>query len=279
MFTNTSYPDLKDKLRRTEVRRALVDAVGDAFELLPETVNNWLPYLRHRNSSISFRFIPAGEFDMGFSAAEEGAARRIKNPLPKALEVHLDRMRPVTRRRAGALLMSCLPVTTEIYERLMHATPAGYQFRHGAVLATFGEAVRFTDVVGCSLPSEVEWEYACRGGRQSLFPWGNELCNREELSQWLGSEFGVGFEARCRSNAFGLYGLLSGEWCEDEFHVTHDEGAVVERGQHVVKGGGAMWWPWQNDEWIWCLPAMRLPESGLLEDKQASFRLVVRLSM
>ena len=122
------------------------------------------------------------------------------------------------------------------------------------------------------LPTEVEWEYFARAGSMDLFSFGKQLPNDDELEKWLSFDFN---DLNCiNSNNFGLYGIYTGEWCSDYYkknsHATKTEG-------FVIKGGGAYFWPWQADEWIWCMSAMRMSSNGLI-DGECGFRLVYDLN-
>jgi formylglycine-generating enzyme required for sulfatase activity len=130
-----------------------------------------------------------------------------------------------------------------------------------------------TQSLRCRLPYEMEWEYACRANTKTLFVWGNVLPMEEELAGWLN----LRRPDKWKSNAFGLYALFSGDWCNDEYRPSHEERAEVIPGVFVIKGGGSIFWPWQDEEWIWCMPANRMPSTGLIERKCA-FRLVRELS-
>ncbi|MBM4155696.1 MAG: hypothetical protein FJ221_11815 [Lentisphaerae bacterium] len=97
------------------------------------------------------------------------------------------------------------------------------------------------------LPTEAEWEYACRAGTQTKFWWGEAKEDGGNRVNWFGK--GDGFEffspadsygARGRNN-FGLADMLGNVWelCLDEFDVTQAHGECY-RGNpdaRVIRGG------------------------------------------
>jgi formylglycine-generating enzyme len=82
------------------------------------------------------------------------------------------------------------------------------------------------------LPSEAEWEYAARGGRDmAKYPWGNPYirnakgCMLANFKPGRGNYYDDGFQytapvASFFSNDYGLYDMSGNvaEWCEDAFH-------------------------------------------------------------
>ena len=81
------------------------------------------------------------------------------------------------------------------------------------------------------LPSEAEWEYACRGGTTTAFYFGKtispELANYDSKYQGKTTEVG-----KFPANPFGLYDMCGNvwEWCEDGWHEDYinapDDGSV-----------------------------------------------------
>ena len=63
------------------------------------------------------------------------------------------------------------------------------------------------------LPTELEWEHACRAGRPELWPWGADTARAEEEVWHRGnsSELAPPLAAK-RSNPFGLHAMHGGVW-------------------------------------------------------------------
>jgi formylglycine-generating enzyme required for sulfatase activity len=72
------------------------------------------------------------------------------------------------------------------------------------------------------LPSETEWEYACRAGTTTRYYWGEDIAE-EEIDDyawtwtWMAESHEVGTRL---PNPWGLYDMSGnvGEWCEDDWH-------------------------------------------------------------
>lgn len=90
-----------------------------------------------------------------------------------------------------------------------------------AVCLTYNDAKAYADWLSGQtgqlfrLPSEVEWEYAARAGKETEYPWGNEIGKNLANCGWCGSEWSNRSAAPTGSfspNAFGLYDTVGNVW-------------------------------------------------------------------
>jgi formylglycine-generating enzyme required for sulfatase activity len=101
------------------------------------------------------------------------------------------------------------------------------------------------------LPTEAEWEYACRAGTTTAFAFGDSV-TKGMVGSTLGESSPVGTTGI--ANNFGLYDMHGSvqEWCQDYWHKNYDEaptdGSAWETGRkppgRVVRGfwaGGGAW--------------------------------------
>ena len=215
-------------------------------------------------TGIRFRPIPAGTYTVGLTEAQLEAAQQLGTP-----NITVDELTPALEVSLPPLLASELPISASTAELLGVGT-AAEQPAHPAML-TRPEALDIAERVGCRLPFEAEWEPMCRAGTSSLFTWGWELPpSQAQLEGWMQWDMAAG-----RRNGWGFGGLYFGEWCADPYRPSHRPDARVQPDAHVIKGGGAQFWPWQDGEWVWCMPAMRMPSTDLFEDGRCAARLVV----
>jgi formylglycine-generating enzyme required for sulfatase activity len=147
------------------------------------------------------------------------------------------------------------------------------------------------------LPTEAEWEYACRAGTTTPFHFGQTIDT--ELANYIGTDYkeanssgdygrGIPGEYRKKTtpvgtfsaNNFGLYDMHGNvwEWCLDHYHDSY-EGAPVdgsawvnstakENSPRILRGGS-----WVNDP-DRCRSAYRFGDDTDLHDFNCGFRVV-----
>jgi formylglycine-generating enzyme required for sulfatase activity len=162
-------------------------------------------------------------------------------------------------------------VTQEQYEKLMHDNPSRWKGNQNPV-----EQIRWSDAVrycnarseaenlqpcydlntwkcdfsanGYRLPTEAEWEYACRAGTKTVYFFGNDSSQLKDYA-WFEDNSGgkphpVGQKP---ANAWGLYDICGDvwEWCNDFYQVDYygqspkDDPKGPETGDTKVLRGGA----------------------------------------
>jgi len=242
----------------------------------------------HLPTEMEFNLIIGGSFDMGFSLQEEKAARAINYDLPFSP----DFMRPVHTVQVKPFLMSRFPITSSFAQKHIEFAPDVFRPEFGEsdddivpIYLTREEIDSLKAKFGFQLPSEAQWEYACRGGTKTLFYFGDNLPDETTLeNRILLYNFNDTDACNKAANPFGLVGMAVGEWCEDLFHndFTNASGndQPVDAGPpYVIRGGAAALWPWQEcDEWILCISAMRR-SSDTLEDGTCGARFVKILDL
>ena len=101
------------------------------------------------------------------------------------------------------------------------------------------------------LPTEAEWEYACRAGSSTVYPFGNDPAQLSEYA-WYSANSSNKYQkvGQKKPNAWGLYDILGNvaEWTLDQYDEAYYN--KVEDGAHnplnppasrypkVVRGGG-----------------------------------------
>ena len=185
---------------------------------------------------MKLKLIEAGEFMMG---SEKGG----------------DNEKPVHKVKiTKPFYIGVYEVTQAQYEKIMGTNPSDFKGPNKpAEFVTWNDAVLFCkklseeEGVKYRLPTEAEWEYACRAGTKTEFYWGDEMDGRyawfkdnsEEKTHDVGQK---------KPNAWGLYDMSGNvyEWCSDWGYADYYSSSPSKDPQgpaggwfRVVRGG--MW--------------------------------------
>jgi eukaryotic-like serine/threonine-protein kinase len=164
--------------------------------------------------------IPAGKFKMGSPASEKDRSDN-------------ETQHEVTLTKP--FYMGKYEVTQEQWEAVMGNNPSSRN--KGAKLpvtdVSWEDCQEFIKKLnaktngGYRLPTEAEWEYACRAGTSTAYSFGDSLTNNDaKYGEPAGSTKVVG---SYKPNAFSLYDMHGNvwEWCED-FKSDYLAGAVID---------------------------------------------------
>jgi sulfatase modifying factor 1 len=144
---------------------------------------------------------------------------------------------------------------------------------HPVVCVNWRDATAFCDWLSAKeggtyrLPTEAEWEYACRAGKSTAYPWGNNAdggkgwanCSDQTASglftlfpafNWSDEYTYTSPVAAFRPNAWGLYDMIGNalQWCGDWF-AEYPSGPVEnpqgppEGKERVLRGGSFIYGP------------------------------------
>jgi formylglycine-generating enzyme required for sulfatase activity len=163
-------------------------------------------------------WIEPGEFLMGSSAQDELA---------------LDDEKPQHKVDLTGYWMMRTEVTNEQYKRCVDAgvcdQPSNNRWRREAYARepvtnlAWERANEYAAWVGGRLPTEAEWEKACRGTDGRIFPWGNEHPSSELLNYYLSGLNGVVPVGSYPPGIHGLYDMAGNvwEWTADWYDETY----------------------------------------------------------
>ena len=190
---------------------------------------------------MEFVLIPAGEFMMGSPDSESGRSSH-EGPVHKV-------------RITRPFYVGKYEVTQAAYEAVVGKNPSHFKGSSNPVeRVSWHDSVAFckklsqpagVDIV---LPTEAQWEYACRAGTRTRFSFGDDL-NYRQLGEyaWYSSNSGNKTHAvgEKKPNPWGLYDMHGDvwEWCED-WYGSYSSGSATDptgpsRGTNRVLRGGS----------------------------------------
>ena len=223
-------------------------------------VASGLPWrVRDNSSGIEMLLIPGGTFTMGCSASSSFGC----NSYETNHQVTLSK----------AFYLAKTEVTQAQWQAKMGSNPSYFSGNPNNPVekVSWNDIAGFNTATGLRLPSEAEWEYACRGGTTTAFhsmPGYPNGTNDDSLLgniAWYSSNNspnGTKPVAGKVANAFGMYDMSGNvyEWCNDwdgsyaAGNVTDPTGpSVGQYGSYRVLRGGS----WSNSSNI-CRSSIRI---------------------
>ena len=182
-----------------------------------------------KNVELNMVTLTGGEFLMG-STASDGDAKKWEKPQ------HLVKVAPFA--------IGKYPITRQQWQAIMQVGASSKYFQdfphHPMEWVSWHEAQEFcqrlSQISGkiYKLPSEAQWEYACRSGKETRFYFGDNAKELNQYGWYKGNSNGWGQTVgRKQPNGWGLYDMSGNvwEWCEDTWHENY----------HGAPGNGGAW--------------------------------------
>lgn len=240
----------------------------------PEDMGNELMYERfYKDSTLRYetmiqphmKLIQGSTFSMGFH--------------PKEVFRYIGEL-PLHSVKLTSYFVSSITITNKIYSLY----DSNYKYNNADTLpvtnVSWYDAVMFGHWVGCTLPSEAQWEYACRAGSK-----GSWCCDTEEELRNYGwssenSQGNLHPVAQLQSNKFGLYDMHGNvwEWCADDYSSDfYSESPLqdpINTQQHtekVCRGGSYHAFP------TMCRSGLRYSEPAYYFSPDTGFRVAKQL--
>ena len=225
---------------------------------------------------LSFRWCPAGTFQMGSPANEAG---------------HQGGENLVTLTLTKGFWMLETEVTQELWAAIMgvHGDwTVGDGPKNPAYNVSHEEAVKFCrklneylkdhaagNGIAVRLPTEAEWEYACRAGAKSAYSFGNDAAKIGDYAWYSGnSNNGARPVGQKQPNVWGLLDMHGNvwEWCQDAYNQSGGRDPVTASGSSRMLRGGS----WLSDA-IFARCSSRRINTPAYRDNGIGFRVVVEL--
>jgi formylglycine-generating enzyme required for sulfatase activity len=281
--------ELVDRLSQThQVFSFETVKVNDLGEIVKRTKKSAFYYTENIGSEITLDmvYIPSGSYMMRSPASKSDEEKNNRIVKPSQMLVNIS-----------AFYMSKYVTTQEQYQALMAKNPSKFRGNKRPVEQVDWYKAReyCISLKGRTnkkyvLPSESQWEYACRSGTNTLFYCGdtitNELANYNSKFRFKNHKLGINIPQttdvdKFPPNSFGLYDIHGNvsEWCGDNMLITifnaptdgrpwmHGDSwwSQCYRDGHVMRGGS--WFSGLDD----CRSASRT--SGFQIPSHVGFRV------
>lgn len=193
-------------------------------------------------TTIEWITIPAGEFVMGSTREEVETAYKNAKLRSSLLEKYtFEAEVPRHKVFLSEYQISRYEITNAQYRSFVEATnrpaPRGQQGEeiwkdedfnadtHPVVGVTWFDAQAFAEWIGCSLPTEAQWERAARGTEGRTYPWGNaspKVRHHANFARRYNHPTPIGHFSNGTSPE-GIYDLAGNvwEWCLDEYDHSY----------------------------------------------------------
>ncbi len=202
-----------------------------------------------KDVNLEMVYIPSGKFTMGSPPEEKGDEYEHERPQIKDVSV-------------SAFYMGKYEVTQAQWQAIMGNNPAYFKdnIQNPVEKVSWDDAQEFCKKLsqktgkGFRLPSEAEWEYACRAGTSTAYSFGDNASFLGEYA-WYGDNSGSKTHkvGQKKPNPWGLYDMHGNvwEWCQDSYEKYGGENDLIRKtGKAVTKENNDRSRSIRGDSWI-----------------------------
>jgi formylglycine-generating enzyme required for sulfatase activity len=172
----------------------------------------------YKTTKLVLKRIEAGTFIMGDNQTDESHRVTLTKPFFCGLfEVTQKQYTLVTGTNPSNFSGDTLPVEQVSYDAIRGASEGSKWPSSSAVdSSSFMGKLRSRTNLDFDLPTEAQWEYACRAGTTTTFSYGNSV-NNNYMWYWDNSSSTTHTVGSKRANPWGLYDMHGNvrEWCLD----------------------------------------------------------------
>ena len=188
----------------------------------------------------------------------------------------------------NAFKMSKYPITQKLYQQVMGYNPSYFKSSENLPVESVSwyEAVEFCQKLSAMigevvrLPSEAQWEYACRAGGIKQYCFGYQVSLLDEYAWYIeNSNFQTHPVGEKLPNSWGLHDMHGNvlEWCEDVWHENYNgspnDGStwsqLGEQDKRVMRGGS---WDANTRQ---CRSASRIALTTVTKYNSIGFRIII----
>jgi len=236
---------------------SVVSSCQSITQFRPQPIN-LTPFTEKLPKGVTLEMVglPAGQFLMGSPDSDPDADKSEK---------------PQHLVKVNSFAIGKYPVTQAQYEAVMGKNPSNFKNnpQNPVEWVYWNDAQAFckklSQITGKTyrLPTEAEWEYACRAGTTTRFYFGDHANQLGDYAWYDGnSQYTTHPVGQKKPNAWGLYDMSGNvwEWCEDNWHYNYENAPrdgsawlTNDNDDRILRGGS--WFNFPYD----CRSAYRNP--------------------